>query len=130
MEPIQVDFTKKGKSSVKDAYIAPEKSWLRILINIGVMLVVAVVAYYFLLPPMNFKSLDFYMYFAIVFASYIVSAVITSKAFARPEYIPYVKRQAIAPIVLIAILAVVLGIGYISSAALFRAKSYSQLLTV
>lgn len=130
MEPIQVDFTKKGKSGVKDAYIAPEKSWLRILINIGVMLVVAVVAYYFLLPPMNFKSLDFYMYFAIVFASYIVSAVITSKAFARPEYIPYVKRQAIAPIVLIAILAVVLGIGYISSAALFRAKSYSQLLTV
>ena len=130
MEPIKVDFTKKGKSGVKDVFIAPEKSWLRILINIIVTLVVAVVAYYFLLPPMNPKALEFYMYFAIVFAAYVASAVLTSKAFSKPEYIPYVKRQAIVPVALIVILAVVLGIGYLTSAALFRAKDYAQLLPV
>ena len=130
MEPIKVDFTKKGKSGVKDVFIAPEKSWLRILINIVVTLVVALVAYYFLLPPMNPKAMEFYLYFAIVFASYIASAFLTSKAFARPEYIPYVKRQAIVPVALILLLVVVLGIGYLTSATLFRAKDYASLLPV
>lgn len=130
MEPIKVDFTKKGNSGVKDVFIPPEKAGLRIVINVIVTLIVAGVAYYFMLPPMNFKSIQFYMYFGIVFASYIVCAILTSKVLSRPEYIPFVKRQAIAPIILIAIFALTLLGGYISSATLFRAKAYSKIISV
>lgn len=130
MEPIKVDFTKKGKSGVKDVFITPDKSALRIIINIIVTAVVACVAYYFMLPPLNFKAIQLYMYLGIVLASYIVCAILTAKAVTRPEYIPFVKRQAIAPIALIAVLALVLGIGYLSSATIFRAKAYSKIINV
>lgn len=130
MEPIKVDFTKKGGSGVKDVYIAPEKSWLKIIINVLVTLVFAVIVYYFMLPPINFHSSEFYVYFGAVFAAYIVCSILTSRAIARPEYIPFVKRQAIVPVVLIALLAVVFGGGYLSSAPIFRAKSYASILKV
>lgn len=130
MEPIKVDFTKKGGSGVKDVYIAPEKSWLRILVNIVVTVIAAAVIYYFMLPPMNFQSPEFYIYWGAVCAIYIVCSILTSRVITRPEYIPYVKRQAIAPIVIVALLAVIFGGGYLSSAALFRAKAYASILKV
>lgn len=130
MDPIKVDFTKKGKSGVKDILIPPEKAGLKILINIVITLIVAAVLYYFMMPPMNLKSTDFYMYFALVFAAYVGSAILTTKVLARPEYIPYVKRQATVPVILLVVLGLVLAGGYVSSALIFRAKSYSQILEV
>lgn len=130
MEPIKVDFTKKGKSGVKDLLIPPEKAGLKILINIIITLIVAVLLYYFMLPPMNFKAREMYFYFAIVFASYVGSSILTTRVLARPEYIPYVKKQATVPIVLLVVLGVIFGVGFLSSAMVFRAKAYSQIISV
>ncbi|MDR1631064.1 MAG: CvpA family protein [Oscillospiraceae bacterium] len=130
MEPIKVDFTKKGKSGVKDLLIPPEKAGLKIVINIILTLVVAAVLYYFMLPPMNFKAREFYMYFAIVFASYVGSAILTTRVMTKPEYIPYVKKQATVPIILIVVLGVIFGVGFLSSATIFRAKAYSRIIQV
>lgn len=131
MDPIKVDFSDSGKKkSVKDVLIPPEKAGLKIIINVVITLVVAVVAYYFLLPPMNFQSYDFYIYWAIVLASYVASAFVTSGAFAKPEYVPYVKRQAIVPVIIALVLGVVVGIGYLVSSPFFRAKDYAEILTI
>lgn len=131
MDPIKVDFSDSGKKkSVKDVLIPPEKAGLKIVINIIITFIVAVAAYYFMLPPMNLQSYDFYIYWAIVLAAYVGSAFLTSGAFIKPEYVPYVRRQSIVPIALGLVLALVVGVGYLISSPFFRAKDYAEILTI
>lgn len=131
MEPIKVDFSDGGrKKSVKDVLIPPEKAGLKIFINIIITIAAAAIAYYFMLPPMNPGAIEFYSYWAVVLASYVGAAFITSGAFIKPEYVPYVKRSAVVPVVIGVILALVLGAGYISSSTFFRAKSYAKILSL
>lgn len=129
MDPIKVDFSDSGKKkSVKEVLIPPEKAGLKIAINIILTLLAAVVIYYFMLPPMNPKAYEFYIYFASIFGVYVASAFLTSGAFAKPEYIPYARRQSIAPIAVVLVIGLVAGIGYLVSSPFFRAKDYSQIL--
>ena len=128
MDPIKVDFSGKGKP--KEVVIPPEKKVLKIIINIIVTIIGSAVVYYFLLPPMNFKALEFYYFIAAVVAIYVAITFITSKAFARPEYIPYVKKRATVPVIVLLAFALVLGIGYLTGCALFRAKAYSEIIDV
>ncbi len=130
MEPIKVDFSKKGNGKTKEAYIAPDKVAMKVIVGVIVALIVAAVAFYFMLPPINLKSTTFYAYVGLVLASYVAVQAIMTKAFARPEFIPYVKKQARVPVILGGVLVLILVIGYLSSAALFRAKAYSRILTV
>lgn len=136
-DPIKVDFSDKGNgkgkgkgfSSTKEVYIPPEKAGLKIAISIIITIVGAAIAYYFMLPPMNFGAIDFYMYWLIVAAIFVGANFLLSKAVVRPEYVPFVKKVAIPPIIIVAILGVVLLVGYLTSSVFFRATSYSQLLT-
>ncbi|MBR3869016.1 MAG: CvpA family protein [Clostridia bacterium] len=132
-DPIKVDFSDKGKgrgnSSTKEVYIPPEKAGLKIVLSIIFTIIGGAIAYYFMLPAMNFGALEFYMFWAVVAAIFIGSNFVLSKAFIRPEYIPYVKKVAIAPIIIVVALGLVLLVGYLSSSVFFRAASYSQLLS-
>lgn len=132
-EPIKVDFSDKGngrsKSSTKEVYIPPEKAGLKIAISILLTIIGGAIAYYFMLPAMNFGALEFYMFWAVVAAIFVGANALLSKAFIRPEYIPYVRKVAIAPIIIVVILALVLGVGYLTSSVFFRASSYSELLS-
>ena len=131
MDPIKVDFSDSGKKkSVKDVFIPPDKPVLRIIINIVITAVVAAVAYYFMLPPMNLGSYDFYIYWAVVLGAFVASAFLTSGAVTKPEYVPFVKRQAVAPIVIAVVLGLIVGIGYLVSSPFFRAKSYAKVLEI
>ena len=132
-DPIKVDFSDKGKgngrSSTKEVYIPPEKAGLKIVLSIILTIIGGAIAYYFMLPPMNFGAIDFYMFWAVVVAIFIGSNFILSKAFIRPEYVPYVKKVSIVPVIMVVILGLVLLVGYLSSSVFFRAASYSQLLS-
>lgn len=128
MDPIKVDFSGKGKP--KEVVIPPDKKILKIIISLIVTAIGGAVAYYFMLPALNFKSLDFYYFIAIIIAIYIGMIFLTSKAFIRPEYLTYVKRQSIVPLVIGLVFALILGVGYLTSAALFRAKDYSEIIEV
>ena len=133
MEPIKVDFTGKdgkGKGSGKDAYLTPKSSVKKLSISIIGTVIGAFAAYYFMLPPLNFKSIDTYIYFGIVAFIFVALTFITSGAFARPEYVPYVKKRSLIPVIFVGILIVVVVIGGIISSAFFRAKSYSRIITV
>lgn len=133
MEPIKVDFTggdgnTKGKG--KAAYLIPEKSALKLIISIIGTVVGAAIAYYFMLPPLNFKSTDTYIFLAIVCAIFVALLFITSGALKNPEYTPYVKKRSIVPIVIVAALAVTVGVGMLFSTVVFRAKTYSNIIDV
>lgn len=130
MDPIKVDFSKKDGGGKKDIVIPPEKAALKIILSILCMLVFAVAAFYVMLPAINFKSYDFYIYIGLVAASYIVFNGIFTNVMNKPEYIPYVKKRAIVPGIIIGLLIVAVGIGYLASSEFFRASSYSQIIDV
>ncbi len=127
MDPIKVDFTKKKDDEI---YLTPAKAGLKIFLNILITLVGAGIAYYIMLPPMNFKSTDMYIFFAIVAVIYCAAAAVTSGALRKGEYIPYVKRQSIVPVIIIGVLAVVFVIGLVVSSVVFRANSYKDIIQV
>ena len=128
MDPIKVDFSGKGRP--KEVVIPPDKKVLKIIISLIVTIIGGAIAYYMMLPALNFKSLDFYYFIAVIIAIYVGMIFLTSKAFIKPEYITYVKRQSIVPVAIGLVFALVLGIGYLTSAALFRARDYSEIIEV
>ena len=131
MDPINVEFSENGRRRKSGGvFIPPEKAALKTVISIVIALITAVVAYYFMLPPMNLGSYEFYVYWAIVLGSYVAATFVTSAAFAKPEYIPYARRRSIVPVVLALVLAAILGVGYLASSPFFRAKSYSKILSI
>ncbi len=133
MEPIQVDFTGGGdntKGRGKSAYLVPEKSGLKLIISIIGTIIGGAIAYYFMLPPLNFKSTDTYMFIGTVAAIFVGLLFVTSGAFIKPEYTEYVKKRSLPSIVVIAILVAVVGVGMAISSVVFRAKTYSNIIDV
>ncbi len=133
MEPIKVDFTGNGgngKGAGKNAYLVPKKAGLKMLISIIGTIIGGAIAYYFMLPPLNFKSTDTYMFLGTVLAIFVALLFVTSSAHIRPEYTPYVKKKATVPVIIALILAVIVGIGYVVSSEFFRAKTYSNIIDV
>lgn len=134
MDPINVDFTggDKGneKRTVSDILIPPEHAGKKIAINVIITLVLAAITYYLMLPALNFKAVELYLYIGFVCLIYLVVTVISTKAFVQPEYLPYVKKRSKIPGIIIGVLLVIAIIGGLVGAQVFRAKSYSQLLSV
>ncbi len=133
-EPIQVDFSDKGKSkgskATKETLIPPDKAVLKILLSVVLTGVIGFIVYYFMLPPMNFRMGEFYLFWVIIAGVFIACNFVLSKAVVRPEYIPYVRKIAIAPIILAVVAGLVFFVGYLSSSVVFRANSYSKILTI
>lgn len=135
MEPIKVDFTGgsgagKGKGSGKDAYLSPSKAGLKTVISIIGTVIGAAIAYYFMLPPLNFKSTELYLFLGVVVLIYLAFQVVLSGVIKKPEYTQYVKKQAIVPFVIIGVLVAVVAVGFVISSVVFRASSYSKIIDV
>ncbi len=135
MDPINVDFTHGGGDGssdkpVSDVYIPPKNAKKKIVINVILTAVFAAIAYYFMIPALNFKAIELYMYIAFVCLIYLGLTVLSCKVAIHPEYQPYVRKRSRIPGIIIGILAVVCLIGFVVGAQLFRASSYSSLLTV
>ncbi len=134
MDPINVDFTGRGrddgKKGVADVLIPPEHSGKKIAINIILTLILGAVLYYFMIPALNFKSIELYLFVVFVCLIYLLLTIISSRAFMKPEYLPYVKRRSRVPGILILALAAVALVGWLTGVTLFRAKSYSKLISV
>lgn len=126
MDPINVDF---GNKSVMPE--TPKGSTVkRVIVSLILTLVAGAVLYYFMLPALNFKALELYIYIAVLIIAYIGIFGVLSKAYFRPEYMEYAKNKVKVPIIMILVLAVLVGIGYVTGAELFRAKDYAELIDV
>ena len=130
MDPIKVDFSKKDAGRNKDIVIPPEKAPLKIILSILCTIIFAAVAFYVMVPAINLKAYEFYLYLGMCAASYIVFNGLFANVMAKPEYTPFVKKQAIVPGIIIGILVVTVAIGYVVSSEFFRAESYSNIIEV
>ena len=129
-EPIQVDAGGRRSRGPKTIVIPPERAGLRIVLSIAGSLVTAAVAYYAMLPPLNFKAQEFYMYIGLVFASFIAFLFLLSQASAKPEYAPFVKQKSIVPIVAITVTALFFAVAWAVSSPFFNARRYSEIMPV
>ncbi len=126
MDPINVDFG--NKSVVPET---PKGSTLKkVIVSLLLTVVVGAAVYYFMLPALNFKAIEIYIYIAVLLVAYIGIFGVVSKAYFRPEYMEYAKNKVKIPIGLILALVAVVGIGYLTGVEVFRAKDYAQLLDV
>ena len=130
MDPIKVDFSGKGSDKSREIVIPPEKAVLKVILSVVFALLTGAVVYYFMLPPLNPKAIEFYYFIAIIIAAFIGFLVLLTGAFKHTEYVPYVKKKAVVPGILIVALALVVGVGYLIGCQFFRAKSYSALMSV
>ena len=107
-------------------------AFTRILLNLGVTLVFALVYFYVELPALNFHSEDLYVFIFLVCAVYCGMAVITSgfQGDGVKGYVGFVKKQCTVPFFVFIGLILAVAIGAISSWVVLRAPAYSELLTI
>lgn len=106
---------------------------LRILINLLITLVIGVVAFYIILPPLNFSSQDFYSYIIGICVVYIASSLVTSgiklEEGARGYFKTVFSNFKVAGCVIL-IMVLIMLVGSLSSWHVIRAGSYRDLITV
>ena len=113
-----------------EVVIPPEKAGKKVVINVILSLLVAAVGYYVMLPAFNFKDIKLYFWLGIIAISYPVFSFFTSKALMRPEYMPYVKRNTLIPGAIVCVLVAFVVGGSLVSSVVFRAKDFSEIITV
>ena len=110
--------------------VKPPKLALKLLLSFLTTVVVGAVAYYIMIPALNFKSPDFYTFFILLIAVFSGSFYLFIGAGKKVERKEYFKKRSIVPIIMVAVLVVVMVVGWLVGSTFFRAKSYSNLVTV
>ena len=127
------EFKEKIKWPKKDevqAVVKPTKLPLRILISVIVTLLVGAGAYYMMLPALNIHDTQIYLFAIMLVVVFIAVFTFVCKAHKKIERKEYVKKKSLVPIIIIAVVAVIMAVGYLTGVTLFRAASYSQLMQV
>ncbi len=122
MKPIKVDFGGKKKKNVS--------SGKRIAISVALTLIISAVLYYIMLPAINFKAIEMYIWLAVSILIFIGLYGISAGAYSRPEKMEAAKNKMKIPIAILLVMAVIVGIGYLTGAVFFRAKSYRSIINV
>ncbi len=118
------------KKNEVEAVVAPAKVPLRILIAFLITIIGGAILYYIMLPAINFKDSQMYIYLIALVALFVFGFYIACKANKMVERREYVKKKSFVPLIIIGVIVVVMAVGYVAGATLFRAHSYSQLMSV
>ena len=135
-EPIQVEVSgsgdggKRPEARRRPIVIPPERAGLKLVLSAVGALIASAIAYYIMLPPLNFKSKEFYMFLAIPFVAFIVLVFMFTQAGSKPEYVPYVRKATSIPVLLILVGALFFGAAFAISSPFFQAKRYSEMMLV
>lgn len=113
-----------------EVVIKPDGLIKKLLTSLLVTLVVGAGAYYMLIPAMNFKSGDFYTFLFLLIAVFTGSFYFAIGANKRAESTAYFKKKSVIAIALVAVMLVVMAGGWLVGCTFFRAKDYSNLVTV
>ncbi|MGN0458886.1 MAG: CvpA family protein [Eubacterium sp.] len=127
------NFKSKFKWPSKDeveVVVKPPKLALNLILSFLLTVVIGAGAYYMMLPALNFKTTDIYVFIILLIVAFMLvfSALIgANKKIERREY---VKKKSVIPAAIAGVLVVVMVIGYLTGCTLFRAKSYAKLMPV
>lgn len=127
------DFKSKFKWPKKeevDVVVKPEKVWLRLLISAVLTIIAGGIVYYMMLPALNFKDVNMYIFIMILIVLFMVFFALACKANKKIERREYIKKKSKVPVIIAAALVVVMAIGWLCGATIFRASSYNKLMPV
>lgn len=112
------------------AVVKPSKMPLRILVSLLITVVVGAIAYYMMLPALNIHDSQLYVFVIMLVAVFMFAFSLVCKANKKIERKEYVKKKSVVPIAIVGVIVVVMAVGYVTGVTLFRANSYSQLMTI
>lgn len=118
------------KSGEVQAVVKPTKVPLRILISLLITIAAGAVGYYMMLPALNIHDSQMYLFVIMLVVVFMFVFSLVCQANKKIERKEYVKKKSIVPIIIIAVIVVVMAVGYVTGITLFRANSYSQLMTI
>jgi len=127
------DFKSKFKWPKKeevDVVVKPEKVWLRLLISAVLTIIAGGIVYYMMLPALNFKDVNMYIFIMVLTVLFMVFFALACKANKKIERREYIKKKSKVPVIIVAALVVVMAIGWLCGATIFRASSYNKLMPV
>lgn len=127
------DFKSKFKWPKKeevDVVVKPEKVWLRLLISAVLTIIAGGIVYYMMLPALNFKDVNMYIFIMVLIVLFMVFFALACKANKKIERLEYIKKKSKVPVIIAAALVVVMAIGWLCGATIFRASSYNKLMPV
>lgn len=127
------DFKSKFKWPKKDeveVITKPEKLGIKLLASALLTIIAGGIAYYIMLPAMNFKDIQLYSFIILILALFMVFFALICKANKKIERREYIKRRAIVPAAIAVVLVVVMLIGWLFGATIFRASSYSKMMPI
>lgn len=127
------DFKSKFKWPKKeevDVVVKPEKVWLRLLISAVLSIIAGGIVYYMMLPALNFKDVNMYIFIMVLIVLFMVFFALACKANKKIERREYIKKKSKVPVIIVAALVVVMAVGWLCGATIFRASSYNKLLPV
>jgi len=113
-----------------EVIVKPKKLGLKLLISFIITVIVSGAAYYIMYPAFNFKSSDLYTLLIAVIAVFFFSFSLLIGSRRKVEAKEYAKKKSVIPIAIVGVIILVMIIGYLAGATLFRAKSYSNLMSV
>ena len=118
------------KADEVQAVVKPDKIWLRLLISFVVTLIGGGVLYYMMLPALNFKDSQMYVFIITLIVLFLAVFAYVCGANRKVERKEYVKQKSLIPIIVIIAIIVVMVIGWLVGATIFRARAYSELMPV
>lgn len=127
------DFKSKFKWPKKeevDVVVKPEKVWLRLLISAVLTIIAGGIVYYMMLPALNFKDVNMYIFIMVLIVLFMVFFALACKANKKIERREYIKKKSKVPVIIVAALVVAMAIGWLCGATIFRASSYNKLMPV
>ncbi len=127
------DFKSKFKWPKKDeveVITKPEKLGIKLLASALLTIIAGGIAYYIMLPAMNFKDTQLYSFIILILALFMVFFALICKANKKIERREYIKSRAIVPAAIAVVLVVVMLIGWLFGATIFRASSYSKMMPI
>lgn len=129
IENFKSQFKWPSKDEV-EVIVKPPKLALKLILSFVITAVLSGGMYYMMIPAFNFKSTDFYVFIIAVIVLFVAVFALLIKANKKAERRSYIKKRSIIPIVIVGVLLVVMGVGYLAGCTLFRANSYSSLMKV
>ncbi len=127
------DFKSKFAWPKRDevqAVVKPGKMPLRLLLCALITAVVGGIAYYMMLPALNVHDTQLYLFLILLVVVFAGSFFLVCRANKKAERLEYVKKKTLIPVIIVAVIAVVMLVGFLVGATIFRASAYSDLMTV
>ena len=127
------DFKSKFKWPKKeevDVVVKPEKVWLRLLISAVLTIIAGGIVYYMMLPALNFKDVNMYIFVMVLIVLFMVFFALACKANKKIERREYIKKKSKVPVIIAAVLVLVMAVGWLCGATIFSASSYNKLMPV